>query len=367
MGTLERPVDRGTRLGRASLARVGQEIRDARLGRGLSLAAAARAAGVSRSALGRIELGQAPMVPLLTLSRCAAVVGLDLSTRASPGGRPFRDAAQLTLLKQVRDELPPSLAWATEVALPVAGDQRAWDATIRGDGWTFGVEAETMPRDAQATARRIHLKLRDSGLDGAVLVVRDTRRSRTFLRDEAEALQSIFPAPGRRALADLRAGRRPEDNAIILLSLQPLARPFPTPPGPPVPAPPPFPPGGTGRPARARHPAGGGPRSPIGPNLVGIPRRAGSVDAVWVSWAAWLRFEFGRAGIGVVLSRGTGMGPGTERARATPTGPGTERAGSARRRLARARTATGPGRRAGPGLRDVVARRESAAEPLYSR
>ena len=80
MATWQRLFDRGTELGLTSLARIGRELRDARRDRGLSLAAVARVAGISVAELSRIERGLAPMVPYLTLARCTAVVGLDLSS-----------------------------------------------------------------------------------------------------------------------------------------------------------------------------------------------------------------------------------------------------------------------------------------------
>jgi len=206
-------------VGRSSLVRTSAELRDGRVGRGLSIAAAARAAGISRSAWGRIELGQSPMVPFLTLARCAAVVGLDLSLRAYPGGWPVRDAPQLALLRQVRQEVAPALRWSSEVGLPIAGDQRAWDATISGSDWTVAVEAETAPRDIQATARRIHVKMRDGRIDRVLLVVRDTRRTRSQLAAAADELRELFPVRGRLALAALREGRQPAGSAILLLPL----------------------------------------------------------------------------------------------------------------------------------------------------
>jgi transcriptional regulator with XRE-family HTH domain len=218
---LERPVDRGTRLGRSGLVRLGRELREARLERGLTLRTAAGAAGISLTELSRIERGAAPWVSHLTLSRCAAIVGLDLSARLFPGGRPFRDSSQLALLRELRSLVHPALPWATEVPLPIAGDPRAWDAAIGGPSWRYGVEAETAPHDLQSVARRIHLKLRDSGFDGVILLIRDVRLNRQLLRDEADLLSQEFPVPGAEALRDLMEGRRPRGSAIILLRVTP--------------------------------------------------------------------------------------------------------------------------------------------------
>jgi hypothetical protein len=217
MATLERPVDRGARRGRSGLIRIGADIRDARVACGITIRSAAAAAGVSASEWGRIERAAAPWVAFMTLSRSAAVVGLDLSARLYPGPRPFRDSAQLALLAALKTQLHPSLAWATEVPIPIPGDARAWDATVGGPGWRFGVEAETAPRDLQALGRRIHLKQRDSRFDGVILLVRDTRLNRNLLREEAVAIAGELPAHGRRVLAELVAGSRPSGSAIVVL------------------------------------------------------------------------------------------------------------------------------------------------------
>lgn len=205
------------RLGRATLARIGQELRDARLDRSLSVDLVAAALNISNAEVSRIERALSPKVPFVTLSRMAAVVGLDLSTRLYPGGTPLRDAAQVALLSDFRATLHRSLRWATEVPLPITGDQRAWDATASGMKWCFGVEAETLPRDAQALVRRLQLKQRDGRLDGVLLVVRDSRRTREFLREAADELAGAFPVPGRRASELLGAGLEPGGSAVILV------------------------------------------------------------------------------------------------------------------------------------------------------
>ncbi len=227
MPSRERPSDRGTRLGRATLARIGQELRDARLDRSLSIDSVATGLKISNAEVSRIERALSPKAPLVTLSRLAAMVGLDLSTRLYPGVTPLRDAAQVALLSDFRAKLHRSLRWATEVPLPIAGDQRAWDATTSGPNWCFGVEAETLPRDAQALVRRLQLKQRDGDVNGVLLVVRDTRRTREFLHAAGDELAGAFPFSGRRASELLAAGIQPEGSAVVLVGrgLAPPARP----------------------------------------------------------------------------------------------------------------------------------------------
>jgi transcriptional regulator with XRE-family HTH domain len=198
MANRERPVDRGVRLGRLAIERIGREIRDARRDRGLSIDDVAAAAGISNAELSRIERHLSPRVPVITLARCAGAVGLDLTLRTYAGPHPIRDAAQADLLRDLRSLLHPKLRWSNEVPLPIPGDQRAWDGMILGKGWRFGVEAETSPADAQALARRLSLKIRDGEVDGLLLLVRDGRRSRDFLEAASGMLESLFPASPRR-------------------------------------------------------------------------------------------------------------------------------------------------------------------------
>jgi transcriptional regulator with XRE-family HTH domain len=160
---------------------IGGEIRAARVNRNLTLTEVGRAIGISAPTGSRIERGVSDHVDIMVLARMCAVVGLELSVKAFPGGDPIRDAAHLELLSDFRAVLHPSIAWATEVPLPGAGDSRAWDALMRATDWRYGVEAETAPRDGQATMRRIALKQRDGEVDGVVLLLRDTAQTRACL------------------------------------------------------------------------------------------------------------------------------------------------------------------------------------------
>jgi transcriptional regulator with XRE-family HTH domain len=222
MATWERLMDAGALRGRASLLRLGQELRDARRNRGLSVDAVARAVGISNAEVSRIERGLSPKVPFSTLALMAAAVGLEISARCYPGGPPIRDRIQLAVLTQFRGVIHRSLEWLAESRLDRVGDLRAWDAVVRGRGtasrgWAYGVEVETLPQDVQATTRRISLKVRDSGVDGALLVMPPTRRVRELLRAAMPVLAESFPVPGDRARELLAAGADPGGSAIILV------------------------------------------------------------------------------------------------------------------------------------------------------
>jgi transcriptional regulator with XRE-family HTH domain len=189
----------------------------------LSQADVARAIGLSRSRYSRLERGLVPQLAIHTASRLAAVVGLDLSIRTYPGGRPVRDAIHASLIGALRPLVHVALSYRLEVPMPQPGDRRAWDAVIAGRGWRFGVEAETRPTDVQAMLRRIALKERDGDVNGVILLLADTRHNRDLLRHYGQLLEPQFPVPGAEALAALAGGRPPAGNAVILLPL-PRAR-----------------------------------------------------------------------------------------------------------------------------------------------
>jgi transcriptional regulator with XRE-family HTH domain len=219
VATKQRPVDLGTERARLLANELGAEIRHGRIDRGLTLEAAGRAVGLSASEVSRIERGKAPSVTLVQLARLLAVIGMELSGRAFAGSQqPIRDAAQVRLLGRFRDRLHRGVRWATEVPLPRPGDQRAWDALIGvGSAWRYGVEAETGPRDSQALARRLRVKERDGEVDGVILVLPTSRRSREFLEAAGEMLRPSFPVDGRRALELLAAGVDPGGSAIVVI------------------------------------------------------------------------------------------------------------------------------------------------------
>jgi transcriptional regulator with XRE-family HTH domain len=204
-------------MGGTALRRIGEDIRVARVGLGLSLANVAAAADISLAEVSRIERGDAPKVPHIVIARLCGAVGLDLVLKAYPGGQSVRDAGHVALLSDFARLLHSSLRWDTEVPLPIAGDQRAWDGLIRGTGWRYAAEAETSPRDGQALVRRLQLKLRDGNVDGLILLVRDTRTTRAFLEVAEPELRAMFPMSTRTILGALRRGAPPPGNGIVVV------------------------------------------------------------------------------------------------------------------------------------------------------
>jgi transcriptional regulator with XRE-family HTH domain len=217
MATRERPVDRGSRIAARALTRVGEEIRSARHQAGLSQAVLARAVGVHRSTIGRIECGEIPGVSMDLLARLCAVVGLDLSVRAYPRGEPVRDAAHVALLGRLRSRLPADLPWRTEVPFPIPGDLRAWDAVVGVPGGAIAVGAETRLSDTQALARRLAQKRRDGGVERVILLVGGTASNRRALALVREALRVDYPLDTREILAALATRRPPAGCGIVVL------------------------------------------------------------------------------------------------------------------------------------------------------
>jgi transcriptional regulator with XRE-family HTH domain len=217
MSTKMRPVDRATASAREQSARAGREIRIARTGRGLSLRSIGAATGLSESVVSRIERGLHARVTVYDLARLHAAVGLEISVRSYPGGQPIRDAAHVALLDDFRRGLHASIAWSTEVPLTIHGDTRAWDGFVRTSAWRYGIEAETAPNDCQALIRRVRQKVRDSDVDGVILVLRPTRQTRDFLSASLSTLLHAFPLNGESARAALRAGEDPGGSAVIVV------------------------------------------------------------------------------------------------------------------------------------------------------
>lgn len=216
MPPAERARDRGCRLARRLLAGLAAELREARLGAGLTQKSVARAAGLSQSQVSRTERHERPNVGVDELARHAAALGLRLGFTAFPEGSPVHDAAQLRVIGDLRKQVGEPFRFRTEVLIGGPGDYRAWDVRLDGPG-SVGIDVETRLRDIQAVQRRCGAKWRDSGVDRIVLVLAGSRHNRAIVREHRSALYSTFPADTAEMLAALRAGRLPERNGIVLL------------------------------------------------------------------------------------------------------------------------------------------------------
>jgi transcriptional regulator with XRE-family HTH domain len=218
MATRQRPGDRGAEDARRLQATIGRELRDARLGHGMSLDRAARRAGMSRSQLGRIERVNLVSVTVEQVCRAARAAGLDPSFTFYRSAVDVRDRAQLAALDRFEAILATPLHMAREVRLPVAGDQRAWDARVDDGTKRASIEAVSRIHDTQALARRTALKQRDDpGAGVVILVVNRTLHNRRVLAEHREALRDQFPMDGAAIAHELRRGRIPRLGGIILV------------------------------------------------------------------------------------------------------------------------------------------------------
>jgi len=105
------------------------------------------------------------------------------------------------------------------VTLPIANDQRAWDAVgvHASSGLTVWVEIESRVRDSQAVLRRISIKRRDTGASRVLLIVPSTRNNREAIRGARDSFAEAFPADMRRALRMLMRGEDPGADALLIL------------------------------------------------------------------------------------------------------------------------------------------------------
>jgi transcriptional regulator with XRE-family HTH domain len=198
------------------MIRVGEELRIARVSAGLSSRAVGGLVGISHTQVLRIERAQAPHVDIDTLARLAVVLGHDLALAIHPAGSPVRDAAHLALLDRLRTRVADALTWRTEVPMPIPGDARSADATIRGPRLDALVEAETRVHDIQALDRQIAGKQRDLGAVRVTLLLSDTRHHRELIRT-TPWLTERFPIGTRRALAALAHGDDPGADCLVVL------------------------------------------------------------------------------------------------------------------------------------------------------
>jgi hypothetical protein len=216
MSAREGAGQRGRRHGRRLLHEAVEEFHLARLAGSITQERIGKALDRSDAWVSWTESGQNEALSVVQLSQLLACVGLQLSLRAYPAGRGIRDDAQAAVLERFASLVVPPWSWATEVPMPIPGDLRAWDGVLRGT-CRIGVDVETRVRDVQALDRRVMLKLRDSGLDRAIVVLPNTRSNRAMLASTAESLRSNYPIPGRVALRAIRQGMDPGGNAIIVL------------------------------------------------------------------------------------------------------------------------------------------------------
>jgi DNA-binding XRE family transcriptional regulator len=211
----ERLAYLGTRRGERLVREFANEIHEARHAAGLSQAAVARAIGVSKATIGRVERGARPLPDMILAARVAQVVGLELTFRCYPAAGRLRDAAHLKLLERLTGRLHPGIGRRFEA--PVRpDDQRAWDLLLQIGEQRVGVAAETRIRDVQALLRREFLKLEDGSVKRLLVVAAATHTNREAVR-ETSILKAALPLGAREALLALHDGKPLKAHGLILI------------------------------------------------------------------------------------------------------------------------------------------------------
>jgi len=198
--------------------RTMSELRNTRVGSGLSQDATASAVGWSQSRLQRLE-SQGVTANLVELSELASVLGLELSVGLHPIGEPVRDKAQLAIGKRLDSELSRAWMITNEAPLPIPGDLRAWDKLLRlpNAEYRVGVDIESRIRDIQALTRRTRLRERDGGVDNILIVLADSATNRRLAPDLRAALGEAYACSPRMLLSGLRLGRPLVGSGVILI------------------------------------------------------------------------------------------------------------------------------------------------------
>jgi len=213
--TIRTAIHEGDRQLRRTATRFGEESRLIRLRTGVSQAAVARAIGVDRATICRMEAGD-PAVADRIRARAAAVLGADFRLSLYPDAAPLiHDAAHARLVEALLRLRHPS--WRAKVEAPVPGTgRRSTDLRLdRGDA-TILFEVETHVHALEAIIREGEDKRSavaaavaadaDFAAAGArrrvhvILVLPPTRHHRTLVAAHPGTIKSAFPA----STADIR-------------------------------------------------------------------------------------------------------------------------------------------------------------------
>jgi transcriptional regulator with XRE-family HTH domain len=204
MSSAHNPISRlairdGDRQLRRTSAKFGEELREFRLRGDLSQAALARAIGVTRSVICRLEQGD-PAVATRTKARAAAALGGDFRVAVYPGDAPLiHDAAHARIVEVLLRRCDQR--WRVTVEAPVPGPgRRSTDVRLDSRTDTVLMEIETHVRALEAIiregagkreafaaelpARRIH----------TILVLPPTRHHRALVASHPMIVAAAFPA-----------------------------------------------------------------------------------------------------------------------------------------------------------------------------
>jgi transcriptional regulator with XRE-family HTH domain len=218
----QRVIDReATRLARLDASRIAQELRELRLGLGVSQAALARVVGVTRSVVCELEAGD-PTVGLEIRRRTAIALGADLRINVYPGATPMlHDAAHARIIERLLARR--HRRWRAEVEARVPGRARAsTDVRLSAPGTIVLIEVETHVRRWEETVRRCFEKrdeVRQAEDEGtrvfAVLCLPPTRHHRELVAGLSESIRVAFPTASERLRQALEEGTDWSGDGIL--------------------------------------------------------------------------------------------------------------------------------------------------------
>lgn len=208
-----RQVEReAVRLARLDAGRIGQELRELRLGLGVRQADVSRIVGVTRSVICELEAGD-PTVGLEIRRRAAIALGADLRVAVYPGATPMlHDAAHARIIERLlrsRHE-----RWRAEVEARVPGPGRfSTDVRLSSPGTIVLIEVETHLRRWEATIRHCSEKrerVRETVYAATnvflVLCLPPTRHHRRLVAELDTYVRAAFPAPPEQLRRSLEEG-----------------------------------------------------------------------------------------------------------------------------------------------------------------
>lgn len=193
-------INDGDRQLRRTCTRFGEEIREIRLRAGVSQAALARAIGVSRSVICRMEQGD-PNVGARIRARAVSALGGDFRIAVYPGGGPLiHDAAHARIIEALLNRCHPT--WRPTVESPVPGPgRRSTDLRLDRRDDIVLMEVETHIRALEAIIREgtekraavAETAQRDQRIH-VVLVLPPTRHHRALVSAHPGIVAVAFPA-----------------------------------------------------------------------------------------------------------------------------------------------------------------------------
>ena len=208
-------------------AKVGGEVKVARVTQAMTARQVAVRAGVSWSTEARVELGD-PNVTITTMCAVAEAVGLDIVIRVYQGREPsLRDTGQLVFAEHLCGQA--HTGWQPDIELLVGQHGEAIDVALFGVQEIWATEIERMAIDFQAQYRRADRKretlcaLHQRPVR-LVMVIEDSRRNRLALERHLAFIQSVLPAGSREILTALRTGRPLGRDGLLWMRRPPRTR-----------------------------------------------------------------------------------------------------------------------------------------------